>query len=655
MALSLIAVLRLHLIESSAMARREELRLAGRFPLGLFGTPNGTCPRPSSGSLRTVITGNGRAGTSFLMALCIDLGLPTGISRSQQNALGGPAHAGLEHSQLRTCWDPAARVPAIDWAAGRLEIIKQPQLALPATYPFWITPSAVAGGLHAIVLTRDAWAAAQSRARNGLGAGGLTYGAATAQEQAASDVTLLGALLAALEGAGANYSVLHYPRHIMDAEYAAARLAPLLAHYGVSRHAFVRAHRARQQPALVHEAGRRPDGGCEGRACGEAPAAAVRAPRPPPEAAPRSLVVYFNIYVPPAAAGGDQGAWTIVREQLRQLHASPIAAPGAELEEVRLIILGPHSHSGAGAALPRPRPDLCARCVEWARAREGTEFTTLAEVQRHCEARLRAEPGDSGAGAEHLVAYLHNKGSFHPSALNELLRRFVTRAAVSQTCAAALQSGACDVCSARFMPLPMFFTPGNMWVARCEYIRRLLPADESFAAAMARAASRLDANGAASAATLVARPMSEYCTGQGRFASEHWVHSHPSVRPCDVYDGPYMLGHEWTLGGPLLPKNTSWPLQLAPAPRFRMRTVAMSLFGRGPPLRGAMWSKCHMHGRTILNAKNRTPGSDDEAFAMAKASLFLRATRSRWHSLYPGVPPSQWAATATEPHVWSSV
>ena len=148
--------------------------------------------------------------------------------------------------------------------------------------------------------------------------------------------------------------------------------------------------------------------------------------------------------------------------------------------------------------------------------------------------------------------------------------------------------------------------------------------------------------------------MPDFCSGQRPYASEHWVHSHPSVRPCDVYNGPYMLGHDEELGGPLLPKNTSWSLQLSPSPRFRMRTIAVNLFARGPPPQSEMWPECHMHGHITLNAK-RQDGPGDEAFAIAKASLFLRATRSRWHSLYPGMPPSQWAATATEPQVWRSM
>lgn len=50
--------------------------------------------------------------------------------------------------------------------------------------------------------------------------------------------------------------------------------------------------------------------------------------------------------------------------------------------------------------------------------------------------------------------------------------------------------------------------------------------------------------------------------GVGRFAYEHWVHSHPAVRPCDVLDHPFHYGYE-----NLPPED--YRIRLAPAPRYR--------------------------------------------------------------------------------------
>ena len=34
-----------------------------------------------------------------------------------------------------------------------------------------------------------------------------------------------------------------------------------------------------------------------------------------------------------------------------------------------------------------------------------------------------------------------------------------------------------------------------------------------------------------------------YYVGLKRFASEHWIGSHPHLQPCDVYDGKYLAGY----------------------------------------------------------------------------------------------------------------
>eukprot|EP01083_Nonionella_stella_P112798 332209_1 len=55
------------------------------------------------------------------------------------------------------------------------------------------------------------------------------------------------------------------------------------------------------------------------------------------------------------------------------------------------------------------------------------------------------------------------------------------------------------------------------------------------------------------------------CNGLGRYAAEHWVHSHPSVNPCDLSTSEYV----WRYDG--LPKKKDlekMTLLLKPAPRY---------------------------------------------------------------------------------------
>ena len=95
-----------------------------------------------------------------------------------------------------------------------------------------------------------------------------------------------------------------------------------------------------------------------------------------------------------------------------------------------------------------------------------------------------------------------------------------------------------------------------MWVAKCEYISKLA-APNKFSKMMNDVVS-------SDPSEKFGNPMilpSGY-VGRDRFASEHWVHSHPEVCPCDVYSGPFNWGYQY------LPANSDWTIELAQAPRF---------------------------------------------------------------------------------------
>ena len=70
----------------------------------------------------------------------------------------------------------------------------------------------------------------------------------------------------------------------------------------------------------------------------------------------------------------------------------------------------------------------------------GNEVVTLKLLWKYCQEK----PSEK-------VVYLHNKGSFHPSKENDLLRKWLTRAALSEECASMPLS--CNVCSWRMSPL----------------------------------------------------------------------------------------------------------------------------------------------------------------------------------------------------------
>ena len=170
---------------------------------------------------------------------------------------------------------------------------------------------------------------------------------------------------------------------------------------------------------------------------------------------------------------------------------------------------------------------------------EGDELGTLTLLWQHC---LTTSETDN------KVIYIHNKGSLHPNKNNDVFRRFLTRGALSDECANMPET--CNVCSSRFTPYPHPHTSGNMWAAKCDYIRKLGNPKE-FAGKMAG---------------LETPAVMSYCVGKGRFASEHWVHSHPSVKPCDLSTDEKYL---WDYGN--IPTG-DWEINLQSAPRYSMDT-----------------------------------------------------------------------------------
>ncbi len=165
---------------------------------------------------------------------------------------------------------------------------------------------------------------------------------------------------------------------------------------------------------------------------------------------------------------------------------------------------------------------------------QGSELLTLHTLWEYCK---------SNNNPSTKVIYLHSKGSFHPTRQNELLRNFLTLGALSEECANLPDS--CNVCSSRMSPLPHPHTSGNMWLARCDYVAQLFNPFMTYDHILFRRD-----NG---------------CKGWGRYLAEHWVHSHPSVKPCDLYPGKEFT---WYYHG--IPQGAQLELrELKLAPRFQ--------------------------------------------------------------------------------------
>lgn len=168
---------------------------------------------------------------------------------------------------------------------------------------------------------------------------------------------------------------------------------------------------------------------------------------------------------------------------------------------------------------------------------EGNEIETLGLLWQHC----RNHTNDK-------VVYIHNKGSSNSSPANDRLRQFLTRGALSKECLNLPSS--CNICSSRSSPFPHPHTPGNMWLARCEYVQKLInPLEFSLRMARTRDAEKY-----------ASKP---YCVGLDRYAAEHWIQSHPSNMPCDLSPDDYYWDYAH------VPK-ADFEIKLESAPRFEM-------------------------------------------------------------------------------------
>lgn len=129
-----------------------------------------------------------------------------------------------------------------------------------------------------------------------------------------------------------------------------------------------------------------------------------------------------------------------------------------------------------------------------------------------------------GESKKHNVIYLHSKGSFHANEENNHLRNLLTISALSNECYEGLNSMTCNVCSARFSPLPLWHTPGNMWTAKCSYIKTLYSLLEFETKEIEVVRQYLKD----------CPDCIDWSVGSGRYAN-HSIYTHPQVNPCDVF------------------------------------------------------------------------------------------------------------------------
>lgn len=200
----------------------------------------------------TVITGTGRAGTTFLVELLTLLGLDTGFNprelAARKSAL---AQAGLELDVRRSGTPYIVKSPAFCDHAE--QVYARPDIVIDHVFvPMRSLHEAAASRRRVMALHLDGmpwlrrfkvWLKRKELA------GGLV-GTRRADEQEQVLQRSLYRLLLATAAQPTGLTLLQFPRLVHDSAYLFDKLQPVL--QGVSFERFERAHRQLAQPALVH-------------------------------------------------------------------------------------------------------------------------------------------------------------------------------------------------------------------------------------------------------------------------------------------------------------------------------------------------------------------------------------------------------------------
>jgi len=220
-----------------------------------------------------------------------------------------------------------------------------------------------------------------------------------------------------------------------------------------------------------------------------------------------NIAIFYNVYIPNR---GVQNAINIVNEQLEYRNKSIVS--NAPLYYITI-------QKDIGEL------ENCNNCQKISHYNKGTEIETLSHVYNYCTAHQDAK-----------VVYMHNKGSWHYSQENNMFRNMLNKAIFSSEClhlktpraatASTLRSKGpsceCNICSARFSPIPYLYMSGNMWVSKCSYISKLMHPSKIEAAM-----NELTRSAPVEKFGNIVESSQPYELGIDRCSHEHWITSHP--------------------------------------------------------------------------------------------------------------------------------
>lgn len=238
---------------------------------------------------------------------------------------------------------------------------------------------------------------------------------------------------------------------------------------------------------------------------------------------PSRLNVFYHVFLDPNDL--KQGT-EVFDEQMNELKD----LLGPELAEAVPIRYSTNGSPKATEAIKCPDG---LQCVHYGHREENSEYRTLDYLHKFC----LANPDD-------LVIYMHSKGAAsHPgeaayaSVNKKVWRQQMLRAVTSKDCRNALQKDQCDACGLSFMTpwAPIF--PGNFFIARCDYVKKLVTPDAELAIKF----NEIENKSKAMDLGFTMFQPEPWNTGTELYAYEQWIGTHPSIRPCDMAPLPHLL------------------------------------------------------------------------------------------------------------------
>lgn len=329
-------------------------------------------------------------------------------------------------------------------------------------------------------------------------------------------------------------------------------------------------------------------------------------------ATPPTIAIFFHIYVPTVAYEEKTGDYqsrirgiNIIREQLKQVWEGLASIPNMHQVKLFYTTVGQGLEEGHVERICNElsSPDLVLSCHHLQHVDSGFEEYTLTALHEYCV-----------ENEEHRAIYLHTKGSYHASKEQHRRRQHMTDAITSRHCIERAHSEGCDLCGLIFLPRPSLHFTGNMFNAKCSYIRKLAKPMEfqEKMSSVVETGRKLLANG-----TLASNLMNEEAlcnNGLERFAMEHWHGSHPSLaKVCDL--SSHYSQAVWDQTRRRERKEEDWHF---------------GVFPRHPPT--AAWS--HGYSNKLVDHV-----MDDES-KRKREYFLLPGQLMRWYELYGEFPPS---------------